>query len=254
MKNGYPIFICILLSLFASGMPGCRKSNTNPSTSNAKSICNAGAVTISAETFITGSCLITGDLTILNNGKLNVDLTGVQDQTFVVRGNISLTGNALLWVHEAPGSTGGQFIVSSSYKGQRTISAKDSSRVQLENIEFRAQEGNLSAANSFDVNYNGFDHSVLNIYKSWLDTKASWILCNLHNHSSLIGYDGGEVPTEIYLEDSAQVKLQGLNTKAGIWMNFESTAAVLISARRPGPALYLENWQGLRGTEYAMVP
>jgi hypothetical protein len=205
--------------LFTSG---CRKSHTA-----AKSLCNSGSVTISTHIEVTGGCIITGDLTILNGGVLNVDLTSSAADAFVVRGNILLKGNAMLWVHALPGATGAQFIVSSSYKGQRTITTKDSSRVQLENIEFSAQEGNTLSTTSFDVNYNAYDLSTLYVNQSWLDTKVSWILCNLHNRSSLIGDEPNQVPTETYLQDSARVALHGPGTKAGLWLSLEAVTGTL---------------------------
>jgi hypothetical protein len=227
MKNIALICICNLVPVFFLCTSGCRKSTTGKISAGYETPCNSGPVTIATHTVITGGCIIDGDLTILNNGALNVDLTGAAGQTFVVRGNILLKGNAMLWVHAAPGSTVAQFIVSSSYKGQRTITTADNSRVQLENIKFSAQESNTASAGSFDVNYNAYDHSALYVYKSWLDTRVSWILCNLHNKSSLTGYEPNEVPTETYLQDSAQVALHGPGTKAGLWLNFESITGIL---------------------------
>jgi len=217
----------MLLGIFTWFSAGCRKSNINKSTANSKTLCNSGSVTVATHTVVTNGCIITGDLTILNGGTVDVDFTNTTAQTLVVRGNILLKGNAMLWVHALSGSTGNKFIVSSSYKGQRTITTKDSSRVQLENIEFSAQEGNNSSASSFDVNYNAYDHSTLYVNKSGLDTRISWILCNLHNKSSLIGYEPNEVPSETYLQDSATVKLRGPGTKAGLWLNFESVTGTL---------------------------
>jgi len=247
MKSTHLVLMYLLLSILGSFMQGCRKSNTTKSNANALSLCNSGSVTLATETVVTGGCIITGDLTILNKGKLNVDLTGANPQTFVIRGNILLNGNAFLWVHAAPGSTGSQFIVSSSYKGQRTITTKDSSRVQLENIGFSAQENNLSSAGSFDVNYNAFDHSTLYVNKAWLDTKLSWILCNLHNNSSLIGYNPNEVPTETYLQDSARIALHGSDTKVGLWLNLESLTGTLNLPADQGQAFSWKIGRGIGG-------
>ncbi len=47
--------------------------------------CNSGSLTVTANSFIKGSCTITGDLTILNGATLNVDLTSAVADTFVVR-------------------------------------------------------------------------------------------------------------------------------------------------------------------------
>ncbi|HXC06087.1 MAG TPA: hypothetical protein VNZ86_15125, partial [Bacteroidia bacterium] len=48
--------------------------------------CNSGPVTVTSNTVITGSCIITGDLTIGNGATLNVDLSAATADTFVVRG------------------------------------------------------------------------------------------------------------------------------------------------------------------------
>src|ERR1700722_6219431 len=70
----------------------------------------AGPDTVTSSTTITGSCIINGNLVILNGGGLHVDLTGTAADTFVVRGNILLQGNATLYIN-ADSGTGAQFIV-----------------------------------------------------------------------------------------------------------------------------------------------
>ncbi len=183
--------------------------------------CHIGSVTITSSTLITGSCVINGDLTIVNGGTLNVDLTGIGADTFVVQGNILLQGNAVLWIHAAPGASGDQFIVSNTYNEQRTITTKDSSRLKLENIEFRTQEGNLANAVSMYMNYNAKDNSILYVNKTWLDPLKAWLLCNMFNKSTLIGFEPKSVPTETYLQDTAQIVLHGANTSMGLWLNFQ---------------------------------
>lgn len=189
--------------------------------------CNAGSYTVTTYVTINHSCTITGDLTIVNGGILNVDFTGAGADTFVVRGNILLQGNAVLWVHTDSGVTGKLFIVSNSYNGQRTITAKDSSRVQLEYVEFRTQEGNLANAASIYMNYNAEGSSIFYINRTWLDTQKAWLLCNLFNKSTLVGFDPNSVPTEIYLQDTAQLVLHGPDTHTGIWLIFESITDTL---------------------------
>jgi len=206
--------------------------------------CNSGSITVATNTVITGSCIITGDLTILNGATLNVDLTGVTADTFVVRGNILLQGNAVLWVHADSGSTGEQFIVSNSYSSQRTITTKDSSKIILEYIEFRTQEGNLSSAASIYMNYDAENSSTLFINRSWLDRQKAWLLCTMKNKSTLIGYEPNGVPTEIYLQDTAQIILHGANTDVGLWLNFESITDTL---NLPDQTLPFFNWQIGRG-------
>ena len=147
----------------------------------------SGPDTIRTVTTITGGCIINGDLIILNGGALHVDLTGGLPDTFVVRGNILLQGNATLFINADSGSTGAQFIVSNSYNNQRTITTLDSSRVILQYIEFRTQEGDLSSASSYYMNYNAQDSSALSVTGCWLNTQTAWLLCNMMNKSTLIG-------------------------------------------------------------------
>jgi hypothetical protein len=184
--------------------------------------CNSGSYTVTSNIVINGSCTITGDLTIANGASLNVDFTSTAADTFVVRGNILLQGNAVLWVHAAPASTGDQFIVSNNYSGQRSITTKDSSRLQLENIEFRTQEGSLANAASIYMNYAAENNSVMYVKKCWLNTQTAWLLCDMKNKSTLIGYEPNHVPTEIYIQDTAQAAFHGPGTNVGLWLNFES--------------------------------
>jgi hypothetical protein len=184
--------------------------------------CNLGNYTVAGSQTITGSCMITGNLTIPNGASLNVDLTGATADTFVVRGNILLQGNGALWIHSSAGSTNDQFIVSNNFNGQRTITTQDSSKIRLENMEFRTQEGNLTGASSISMNYNAKDNSIFYVNKSWLNNQTAWLLLNLKNNATFIGYDPNRVPTEMYLEDSTQAALHGANTRTGVWMNFAS--------------------------------
>ena len=184
--------------------------------------CNTGSYTVTGNMVISSSCIISGNLTIVNGATLDVDFTNPAADTFVVRGNILLSGNAVLWIHSATGSTNSQFIISNNYSNQRTISTFDSSRVQLENIEFRTQEGDLTNAASLYMNYDAADNSVFYINNSWLDTRTAWLLCNLKNRSALIGYGPNHVPTESYLQDTAQLTVHGAGTNMGIWLNLES--------------------------------
>ncbi|MGB3949103.1 MAG: T9SS type A sorting domain-containing protein [Bacteroidia bacterium] len=189
--------------------------------------CNSGAYTVTGNSMITGSCTITGDLTIQNGATLNVDLTGTSADTFIVRGNILLEGNGVLWIHSAIGSTNDQFIVSNDFNSHRTIITRDSSRIQLENIEFRTQEGGLVSASSIYMNYDAEDNSTLYVDKCWLNGETAWLLFNLKNKATLIAYNPVAVPTEIYVQDSAQVSLHGTGTDVGLWVNFESITDTL---------------------------
>ena len=203
-----------------------------------------GPDTIKTAAVITGGCIINGDLIILDGASLHVDLTGGIADTFVVRGNILLLGNASLFINADSGSTGAQFIVSNSSNNQRTITTWGSSRIILQYLEFRTQEGDLSAAGSYYMNYNAKDSSALSVTSCWLDPQKAWLLCNLTNQSSFIGDEVNELPTEVYLQDTAQMSLHGTNTKIGLWLLFESTTDTLNLPDQTGAYF---NWQVGRG-------
>ncbi len=189
--------------------------------------CNSGNYTVTGNVTITGSCTITGDLTIPDGDTLNVDLTGNSADTFVVRGNILLEGNGVLWVHSTPGSTNDQFIVSNNFNSHRTITTRDSSKIQLEHIEFRTREGSLVGASSRYMSYDAEDNSIFYVNKCRLEGETGWLLFNLKNKASLIGYNPVGIPTEAYLQDSAQVSLHGAGTNIGLWVTFESITDTL---------------------------
>jgi len=218
-------------------------SGLAPLTVSGISCMQQGPDTIRTGTLITGSCIINGDLVILNGGSLHVDLTGVAADTFIVRGNILLQGNAQLFIN-ADSGTGAQFIVSNSYNNQRTITTQDSSQIILQYLEFRTQEGDLSAASSYYMNYTANGTSALSVTQCWLNQQTAWLLLNLNGHSSFIGTDVNEIPTEVYLQDTAQMSLSGIDTKIGLWLLFSSTTDTLNLPDQTGPYY---SWQVGRG-------
>ncbi len=186
-----------------------------------------GPDTIRTNTLISSSCIINGNLVLINGSTLNVDLSNAASDTFVVRGNIVLMGNAVLWVHAASVSADAQFIVSNPVTNQRSITTLDSSRVQLENIEFRTQEGNLTGASCFYMNYNARNKSILYVDNCFLNNQTAWLLCNLKNSSTLIEYVSKNVPCETYLQDSAEAAYHGAATSAGLWLDFQTNGQTL---------------------------
>jgi len=211
--------------------------------------CGVGSYSVTTNATISSSCIINGDVTIANGATLNVDFTAASADTFVVRGNILLQGNAVLWVHGDSGSTGDQFIVSNMYNQQRTITTNDSSRIQLEYIEFRTQEGNLAGASSWTMNLNAQNKSVVYVNKCWLNTQTAWLLCNMRNQSTLMSYGNNDLPTESYLNDSAQIAIHG--SAGGIWMMFGSgTYTLNLPPNQTSPY----NWKIGRGNGGLATP
>jgi hypothetical protein len=209
--------------------------------------CNVGSYTVVGNQTITGSCKITGDLTLPNGTTLNVDLTGATADTFVVRGNILLQGNAVLWIHSSSNSTNDQFIVSNNFSNHRNIVSKDSSRMVLEYIEFRTQEGNLANAASIYMNYSVENNSIFYIKESRLDREKAWLLCDIKNNATLIGFEPNGVPTEMYLQDAAQIVLHGPGTEVGVWLNFESITDTLNLTPNPTQPFTWKIGRGIGG-------
>lgn len=232
MKRTFPFCFCTWLWYFI------------PFITQASPCIQQGPDTIKTNTIITGGCIINGDLIILNGASLHVDLTGGAPDTFVVRGNILLQGNAVFFINADSGSSNAQFIVSNITNNQRSITALDSSRVILQNVEFRTQEGDLSSAGSYYMNYNAQDKSSLVVNNCRLNQQTAWLLCNLKNHASFTGTEINHVPTEIYLQDTAQMSLHGVNTNTGIWLLFESTTDTLNLPDQTGATF---NWKAGRG-------
>ena len=206
--------------------------------------CNSGSYTVTGNAMITGSCTITGDLTVPNGTTLNVDLTGSSADTFVVRGNILVEGNGVLWIHSSPGSTNDQFIVSNDFNLHRTITTLDSGRIQLENIEFRTQEGNLVGASSIYMNYEAKNNSMLSVENCWLQGETAWLLFYLKDKAIFIGTNTVALPTETYIADSAQASLNGAETELGVWVYFESVTGTL---NLPADQTQPFNWNLGRG-------
>ena len=100
--------------------------------------------------------------------------------TFIVRGNILLQGNAVLWVHGKAGSEGNIFIVSNKYNGQRTITTLDGTagyNLEILNSEPR---GIFSGAASWTMNFNAEGKSIFYVYACIFATsRTAWLLCNL---------------------------------------------------------------------------
>ncbi|HXC04706.1 MAG TPA: T9SS type A sorting domain-containing protein, partial [Bacteroidia bacterium] len=82
-------------------------------------------------------------------------------------------------------------------------------------------------AASVSMNFNAQGHSIFYVNKSWLNPQYAWLLCNLNNKSTLLAYEPNEVPTESYLQDTAQIALHGPNTKMGLWLNFQNITDTL---------------------------
>ena len=225
------VLTIILLTIF--------KINTNAQ-------CNKPAYTVSGDSLIIGSCIINGNLTILNGGKLEVDLTGPALDTFIVRGNILINGNGVLIIHADSGAIGEQFIVSNNSNNERSIVLNDSSSIVLKDIEFRTQEGNLSSTQSIYMECISNDSSSFTATRCFLDQTTAWLLHQLNDDAQANITDCSHIPTEIYIHNNSKAEFHGTGTNLGVWMDFENITDTIKLPLQSGTGPY--SWTAGQGS------
>lgn len=180
--------------------------------------------TVKTHDTIKGSCIVNGNLVIVNNGSLDIDYTGTVKDTFIVRGNIILSGNGTLWVHADSGTAGELFVVSNMSNSQYSITQSNTSKIIFQNIEFRTQEGNPTAGSIYMTCYSS-DSSQMIVTNTYLNNTEAWLLHNLHDQASLVATNTIQLPTEIYIYDSTSVQILN-KSQVGMWLDFDSTYTV----------------------------
>lgn len=212
-KQAYKIIIRTLLAIFLLTILGF---------STYAQTCMKPAYTVTGDSLIIGGCIINGDLTILDGGKLEVDLTGSFPDTFIVRGDILINGNGKLIIYADPGATNEQFIISNNSNSERTIILNDNSSIVIEDVEFRTQEGNLTGAQSIYMECISSDNSSFTATRCFLDQATAWLLYQLNNDAKTNITNCSHFPTEIYVHDNSIAKFHGTDTNLGIWMDFDN--------------------------------
>lgn len=142
-------------------------------------------------------------------------------------GNIIIEDAARLRVVGNPSAGGDQFIIANQFSKQFTITTRDSSLIQLEDIEFKTQTGTSAQNGSIDMSYSAYGSSRAVFQNIRLQTDTSWLLANFHEQSVLEARNISEAPTEIYLNESCSVTLEGPNTHTGYWLTFSGGTNVL---------------------------
>lgn len=162
------------------------------------------------------------NLTVKGNAILTIDYTSTAVNTFVVKGNVLLQDAGQLIVRGNKSLMNDGFIIANEFSSQYTIKTTNNSVIKLENIGMRTQTGTAAEKGSIYMSYDALDNSSMIIDGAKLDNESSWLLGNFRNKSKLEISNSVYIPTEIYLNDSCSVSINGADTKTGLWMALSS--------------------------------
>lgn len=188
----------------------CNKENISPTQDGADLI-------IETNKTITTSMTV-GNLTVKGNAILTIDFTSVPDNVFIVKGNLLVEDDGQLIILGNKDLMNDEFIIANDYSSQFNIKTTENSILRIENINIRTQTGTVAEKGSIYMSYDAMDNSSMIIDGAKLDNESSWLLGNFRNQSKLVVTNSVYVPTEIYLNDSCSVTINGAETKTGLWM------------------------------------
>ncbi len=163
-------------------------------------------------------------LTVKGNAILTIDYTSTPENSFVVKGNVLLQDNAQLIIRGNKPLMNDGFVIANEFSSQYTLKTMGNSIIKLENIGLRTQTGTVSEKGNIYMSYDALDNSSMIIDGAKLDNESSWLLGNFRNKSKLAITNSVYIPTEIYLNDSCSVSINGADTKTGLWMALTSGA------------------------------
>ncbi len=163
-------------------------------------------------------------LTVKGNAVLTIDYTSTPENSFMVKGNVLLQDNAQLIVRGNKSLMNDGFIIANNFSSQYTLKTTGNSIIKLENIGVRTQTGTVSEKGNIYMSYDAMDNSSMIIDGAKLDNESSWLLGNFRNKSKLEITNSVYIPTEIYLNDSCSVSINGADTQTGLWMALTSGA------------------------------
>lgn len=163
-------------------------------------------------------------LTVKGNAILTIDYTSTPENSFVVKGNVLLQEKAQLVVRGNKNLMNDGFIIANEFSSQYTLKTTGSSIIKLENIGMRTQTGTVAEKGNIYMSYDAMDNSSMIIDGAKLDNESSWLLGNFRNKSKLEITNSVYIPTEIYLNDSCSVSINGADTETGLWMALTSGA------------------------------
>ena len=206
MKAIFTIFSVAVLLNFTS----CNKENISPTQDGADLI-------VETNKTITTSMTV-GNLTVKGNAILTIDYTSIPDNAFIVKGNLVVEDDGQLIILGNKDLMNDEFIIANDYSSQFNIKTTENSILRIENINILTQTGTVAEKGSIYMSYDAMDNSSMIIDGAKLDNESSWLLGNFRNQSKLVVTNSVYVPTEIYLNDSCSVTINGAETKTGLWM------------------------------------
>ena len=159
-----------------------------------------------------------GNLTVKGNAILTIDYTSIPDNAFIVKGNLVVEDDGQLIILGNKDLMNDEFIIANDYSSQFNIKTTENSILRIENINILTQTGTVAEKGSIYMSYDAMDNSSMIIDGAKLDNESSWLLGNFRNQSKLVVTNSVYVPTEIYLNDSCSVTINGAETKTGLWM------------------------------------
>lgn len=193
----------------------------------------SGARTLTQNLLVTDSCIIRGDLLITGAAYLEIDYSANPAAMFVVMGNVTVEGEAVLWAHGPIGNPAGALVIVNEYNDQRRLSSRDHALIRLEYIAFRTQLDEAQAVDSRYMSYTAAGRSRMIVDHAALDTRKAWLLGNFEEEASLSASYTVHVPTEIYVRGAARVEVSGESTQTGLWLEAGSGTLDLPDQTQP---------------------
>jgi hypothetical protein len=178
---------------------------------------DGGDLIVEADRTILTSMTV-GNLTVKGSAILTIDYSSTTSNTFIIKGNLLLEDDGQLIVRGNKDLMNDGFVIANEYSSQYTIKTMGSSLLKLENIGMRTQTGSAAENGSIYMSYDALDNSSMVIDGARLDNESSWLLGNFRNKSKLTITNSVYIPTEIYMNDSCSVSVNGAETRTGLWM------------------------------------
>jgi hypothetical protein len=176
---------------------------------------------------IVGDCTVAGQLGLIDSGAVSF-----YNGTLTIMGNLVLMNNAQLMV------TNGYLVFPQTTYYQYAIYMEDDAVLRMSNSQLITNNGTV---NSYTMTLTAYDNAMTVFISSVLYTTNSWLLANYYQSSVLLMSGNSQnVPTEIYPNDAATIRLQDKSMCATVWMNFNagSEATLYVPSLESNGVLY----------------
>ena len=188
---------------------------------------------VSGQMTLDADCTVGGDLTVTDSAVLRFNYSS-KGGRLVVRGNVIVQGDAMLWIQGSPKQRA-VLVIDNEFSQQRTMTSKDGARIKFEHVEFRTQESISKGKGSIYMSYDARDRSSFEATGSSSRGEEAWLLANLHDAAQLIVNDTKFVPNEIYVHDSSTARISGRGTQTGVWLDAAAAKGAVTLPDMNGP-------------------